>query len=81
MNSRVSKKSKSLFFSQFVLKQISLLLKYSQTGKNEVSSNELKSETDNEVQNLSYRILAQLGSCSKLGILYHPKSLPSCLEK
>ena len=82
MNPLVSKKSKSLFFSQFMLKQIALLLIRPLAESDKVSSgNDLEQETCLEVPTLSYNLLSRLCSDSRLGILYVPKSLPSGLEK
>lgn len=76
----VSKKAKSLFFTQFVLKQIALLLNYPRGCV--LSSGDLtEPELCSYVQEMSYKLLERLGSDAKLGILYRPKTLPEGLEK
>ena len=75
-NSGLSKKPKSVFFNQFALKQISLLLTYSVSVGLSVDE-----EATEHVQDLSFRLLMTLCTNFQYGICYKAKDVPFGLEK
>ncbi len=80
LSSEVSKKIKSLFFNQFVLRQIGMLLSYPREC-GVPSSHSVEPEWCAHVQEMACEMLKQLACDSKLGILYLPKEQLGGLEK
>lgn len=77
-NPEVSKKAKSLFFNQFALKQLAVLLDRSEmTPPSSVEGVELAEQ----LQLLARKLLGTLCTDYQLGVCYKPKDIPAGLER